>query len=68
MVNKVCGYGAVAPWQVGQFSEELAEFFADVYQYETEQAEKARQQAEGKRQFENVLSKRRAQHPSYRKY
>jgi len=67
-INKVCGYGAVSPWDVGELTEDWAEMFCALYEYESKDAEEKRQEAESSRQFEDVLSKRRREHPSYRKY
>ena len=68
MVNKVCGYGAVSPLEVGALTEEWSDLFKALYEYESKDAESRRQEAEGKKQFEDVLRKRRREHPSYGKY
>jgi hypothetical protein len=67
-INAVCGYGVVAPWEVGELDEEWSEMFDGLYEYEKQKAEEGRQIAQSKAQFEIVLAKQRADHPSYRKY
>jgi hypothetical protein len=67
-VNAVCGYGAVSPWEVGELTEEWLNIFDGLYDYEKEKAEKSRQEDASKDNFERVLARKRAEHPSYRKY
>jgi hypothetical protein len=67
LVNQVVGYGAVTPWDVGQLTEDWIELFYGLREYEAQQAEEKRQEAESKRRFEDVLRRQRANHPSYGK-
>lgn len=64
----MCGYGAMSPLEVGELTEEWADLFTALYEYESKDAEDKRQEAESKKQFEDVLRKRRSEHPSYGKY
>lgn len=66
--NKVIGFEAVTPWTVGELDEEWTALLEGLYVIETKKAESERQKAEGSRRFEDVLARRRAAHPSYRKY
>jgi len=66
--NKVIGFEAVMPWTVGELDEEWTALLEGLYVIETKKAEGERQKAEGSRRFEDVLARRRAAHPSYRKY
>ena len=56
------------PWTVGELDEEWTALLEGLYVIETKKAEGERQKAEGSRRFEDVLARRRAAHPSYRKY
>ena len=67
-INKVCGFDAVAPWDVGQLDDEWVALFDGLYEIEEKKAKFEKQKAEGSRRFEDVLTRRRAAHPSYRKY
>lgn len=66
-INAVCGFGVIAPWEVGELDPEWSEMFDGLYEYERLKAEEGRQIAQSEARFENVLTQRRAQHPSYRK-
>jgi hypothetical protein len=66
-INSVCGFGAVRPWEVGELDEEWFELLDGLYEYEHEKAEDEKQIFKGDRQFEEILAKRRREHPSYRK-
>ena len=67
-VNAVCGFGAVAPWEVGELTEDWMDALDGLYVYEREKAEKDRQEDASKENFERVLARRRAENQSYRKY
>ena len=67
-MNAVCGFGAVAPWEVGELTEDWMDVLDGLYVYEREKADKDRQEDLSKENFERVLARRRAENPSYRKY
>ncbi len=67
-INKVCGFDAVAPWDVGGLDDEWAALLDGLYEIDVKKAEGERQRAEGSRRFEDVLARRRAAHPSFGKY
>ena len=67
-VNAVCGFGAVAPWEVGELTEDWMDALDGLYVYERDKADKDRQEDASKENFERVLARRRAENQSYRKY
>lgn len=66
--NKVLGFDAVTPWNVGGLDDEWCALLDGLYEIEAKKAESEKQKAEGSRQFEAVLARRRAENQSYRKY
>ena len=67
-VNRVCGFGAVTPMDVGQLDEEWSALFDGLYEIEKASDERGMMNDENKRNFEAVLARRRAQNSGYRKY
>jgi hypothetical protein len=62
-INVVCGFGSIAPWQVGELDEEWTMLFEQMFDFEKQQKDKNA----GKAHFDQVLARKRAAHPSYRK-
>lgn len=62
-INSVVGFGSIAPWQTGELDEEWTMVFDAMYEYEKE----VKESNKGKERFDQVLARKRAAHPSYRK-
>lgn len=60
-INAVAGFAIISPWQIKELDEEWLAVFDGLYGLQREQEESAR----NKREFEALLQKRRAAHPSY---
>lgn len=63
-INKVIGFGAITPWQVPELDEDWLAVFDGLYSLE----DKKELLQKSKQNFDNVLARRRAAHPTYRKY
>jgi hypothetical protein len=60
LVNTVCGAPVVTPWDVDQLDDEWLMIFEGLYHLP--------QRTAAFQSFEEVLKRRRAQHPTFRKY
>ena len=63
-INQVCGFEAIAPWEVGELDEEWMMVFDGLYHLQKTQ----REQTASQKRFDNTLARVRAKHPTYRKY
>jgi len=63
-INVVCGFGALAPWDLDQLDEATIEEYDALYEYERRKKESDAVM----RKNDQYLATRRASHPSYRKY
>ncbi len=62
-INALTGAAMIAPWQVGQLDEEWQAVFDGLFEIEQRHAAETK----NKQLFDQVLAKRRAAHPTYRK-
>ena len=63
-INGLLGFGIMAPWQVKDLTDE----WLDALDALAEDRQRRMDEEQARVEFERVLKKRRASHPTYRKY